>query len=303
MANATNYALQNARQSVGLVAAVRDIATGFMVTARFVITTVGATTLIALAMVLSLDQTRERVAELASTAFAQIALPVTATAVAAEAAADAGGQTASMKAEDPQQRAVTQYLSRRYRVADEAVSMVVAAAYDAAREYEIDPLLILSVMAIESGFNPFAESPVGAQGLMQVHTRVHTDKFEMHGGEHKALDPIANIRVGSAILKDLIRRGGSVERGLQLYVGAGNLPDDGGYGARVLAERSRLALAANGKVDAALAAGLRADATRAEARAAAAAAAVRTSAPVPAAANPKVDSPRVENERASDSAA
>ena len=37
---------------------------------------------------------------------------------------------------------------------------------------------------------------------------------------------------------------------MQLYVGAGNLPDDGGYGARVLGERSRLALAASGKVDA-----------------------------------------------------
>jgi hypothetical protein len=52
----------------------------------------------------------------------------------------------------------------------------------------------------------------------------------------------------------LIRRGGSVERGLQLYVGAGNAPDDGGYGAKVLGERSRLATAANGKVDAAIAA-------------------------------------------------
>jgi hypothetical protein len=53
----------------------------------------------------------------------------------------------------------------------------------------------------------------------------------------------------------MISRGGSVERGLQLYVGAGNLPDDGGYGARVLGERARLALAATGKVEAAIAAG------------------------------------------------
>jgi hypothetical protein len=103
---------------------------------------------------------------------------------------------------------------------------------------------------------------------MQVMTRVHTDKFEPHGGEHAALDPVANIKVGSAILKELIRRGGTVERGLQLYVGAGNLPDDGGYGSRVMAERARIQLAAAGKVDSALTAGLRADNARADGRSA-----------------------------------
>jgi len=97
-------------------------------------------------------------------------------------------------------------------------------------------------------------------------TRVHADKFEPHGGDHAALDPIANIKVGSAILQDVVRRGGSVERGLQLYVGAGHLPDDGGYAARVLAERARIALAASGRVDAALSAALRESARPAEAR-------------------------------------
>jgi len=99
---------------------------------------------------------------------------------------------------------------------------------------------------------------VGAQGLMQVMTRVHADKFEVHGGEDAALDPIANIKVGSAILSDLIRRGGSVERGLQLYVGAGNMVNDGGYGARVLAEHGRLRLASTGKVELAIANAIRA---------------------------------------------
>jgi soluble lytic murein transglycosylase-like protein len=143
---------------------------------------------------------------------------------------------------------VTQYLARRYRVADEAVGAWSRRPIAQARTQALDPLLILAVMAVESSMNPFAQSSVGAQGLMQVMTRVHADKFEAHGGDHAALDPIANIHVGSAILKDLVRRGGSVERGLQLYVGAGNLPDDGGYGSRVMAERARIQLAATGKV-------------------------------------------------------
>jgi hypothetical protein len=85
-------------------------------------------------------------------------------------------------------------------------------------------------------------------------TRVHAERFVEHGGDLAALDPIANMQVGSEILHELIRRGGSLERGLQLYVGAGNSPDDGGYGAKVLGERSRLQIAATGKVDAAIAA-------------------------------------------------
>ena len=93
---------------------------------------------------------------------------------------------------------------------------------------------------------------------MQVMTRVHAQRFEAHGGEIAALDPIANMKVGASILHELISRGGSVERGLQLYVGAGNMPDDGGYGARVLGERARLQMAAAGKVEAALAAAIRA---------------------------------------------
>lgn len=158
-------------------------------------------------------------------------------------------------AADPRQKHVVSYLARRYRVAEGAVRMLVSAAFDIGQQKNLDPLLILSVVAIESSLNPFAESAVGAQGLMQVMTRVHSERFESHGGEMAALDPIANMKVGSEILRDLIARGGSVERGLQLYVGAGNQPDDGGYGARVLSERARLQMAAAGKVDAAIAAG------------------------------------------------
>ncbi|HEX4598191.1 MAG TPA: transglycosylase SLT domain-containing protein [Burkholderiaceae bacterium] len=161
---------------------------------------------------------------------------------------------------DSPEASVAQYLSRRYHVADEAVRPLVLAAREAGRESQVDPLLILAVMAVESSLNPFAESEVGAQGLMQVMTSVHATRFGLDGALHNALEPVANIRVGSAILSDAIRRGGSVERGLQLYVGAGNLRDDGGYGSRVLAEMARLKMAASGDVAAALAsAGVRPD--------------------------------------------
>jgi hypothetical protein len=244
----------------------QDIATGFMSTSRLIVTFVGCITLLGVAAVVSNDAARARFADHAPTLFAGLLAPIPAAADAATiAAADTSRQPSDASSVVVQeQKNVARYLSRRYRVADEAVRVLVAAAYEAGTEHALDPLLILAVMAVESSMNPFAESSVGAQGLMQVMTRVHAEKFEPHGGDLAALDPVANIKVGSAILKDLIRRGGSVERGLQLYVGAGNLADDGGYGSRVLGERARIEMAASGKVDLALAAGTRSDLTRGE---------------------------------------
>jgi hypothetical protein len=146
-----------------------------------------------------------------------------------------------------QQEFVTTWLSKRYRVASDATNMLVSTAYLTAREIKLDPLLILAVMAIESGLNPFAESPMGAQGLMQVMSKVHTEKFQELGGVQAALNPVANIRVGALILKDYVARGGSVEAGLKSYVGAGAFETDDGYGVRVMAEYNRLKQVSAGK--------------------------------------------------------
>jgi hypothetical protein len=146
-----------------------------------------------------------------------------------------------------QQASVAHWLSKKYRVAPEPVSALVKEAYEIGQRTQIDPLLLLAVMAIESGFNPFAQSPVGAQGLMQVMTRVHSDKYEAFGGQLAAFDPVTNLRVGAHVLQDCIRRAGSIQGGLRFYVGAANLPNDGGYGRKVQAEQARLNLVATGR--------------------------------------------------------
>lgn len=164
-----------------------------------------------------------------------------------EAIQPASSAPSPMLGTDIQQKRVTEWLSKRYRVAGDATNMLVSAAYLTAKEINLDPLLILAVMAIESRFNPFAESPVGAQGLMQVMSKVHHDKFAEMGGTQAALNPVANIRVGSLILKEYVSRGGSVEAGLKRYVGAAEMETDEGYGAKVLGEYDRLKAVANGK--------------------------------------------------------
>jgi len=144
------------------------------------------------------------------------------------------------------QAAVAMWLSRRYKVAPEPVSRLVQEAWIQGRRAQVEPTLILAVMAVESGFNPFAQSSVGAQGLMQVLTRVHDDKYEAFGGNFAAFDPISNLRVGVQVLKECIQRAGSVEEGLRFYVGAAKLPDDAGYAARVLSEHEQLKAVASG---------------------------------------------------------
>ncbi|MDM0103931.1 transglycosylase SLT domain-containing protein [Variovorax sp. J22R24] len=145
------------------------------------------------------------------------------------------------------QAAVAYWLSKKYRVAVEPLSVLVAEAFDLGKRTKLDPTLILAIMAVESSFNPFAQSQVGAQGLMQVMTRVHGEKYEPAGGALTAFDPVTNMRVGVKVLQECIARAGSLEGGLRYYVGAANLSDDGGYAVKVLAEHERLRQVVGGR--------------------------------------------------------
>ncbi len=146
---------------------------------------------------------------------------------------------ASPELENQQHRALASYLSRRYRVASDATERLIGAAFEASGQVGIDPLLILAVMAVESRFNPIAESEFGAKGLMQVIPKFHLDKVEELGGAQAMLNPMTNILIGARILKQYIRQTGSVESGLQVYNGA--LADTSNqYALKVIAEQERL---------------------------------------------------------------
>lgn len=145
-----------------------------------------------------------------------------------------------------EQAKVALWLSRKYRVAPEPLGALVAEAFELGKKIKLDPSLLLAVMAVESSFNPFAQSSVGAQGLMQVMTRVHTDKYAGFGGKLAAFDPVTNLRVGAQVLSEYVRLSGSVEGGLRLYVGAVS-SDGSDYIDKVLAETQRIQSVALGR--------------------------------------------------------
>ncbi|MDD5296887.1 MAG: transglycosylase SLT domain-containing protein [Rhodocyclaceae bacterium] len=139
----------------------------------------------------------------------------------------------------PDMRRVADYLSHKYRVAAPAVEPLVAAAHVVGSRVGLDPMLILAVAAIESGFNPFAESTMGARGLMQVIPKYHQDKLAQQDQENPLLDPVTNIEVGAQVLKESIQRAGNLKAGLQQYGGATD-GEGNQYVSRVLAIKQQL---------------------------------------------------------------
>ena len=143
------------------------------------------------------------------------------------------------EAPDASQAVLAKYLSRRFLIAGEATERMVNAAYNAADEVGLDPLLLLAVISVESRFNPIAESVMGAKGLMQIIPKYHRAKLVHLGGEAALWDPEANIRLGAFILQEYVYRTGTIEAGLQYYNGA-FWDGRAHYAHKVMAERARL---------------------------------------------------------------
>lgn len=168
------------------------------------------------------------------------AAPVSeAAAVAAVDEPESPSPEAPSSALNPRMRGALDYVSRRYRVSTEALQPIFATAQTVGRELHLDPLLIIAVIGVESGFNPFSQSVVGAQGLMQVMPRFHLDKLPDEAAPAAFLDPVTNVQVGARVLKESISRNGGLEDGLQQFGGASNDPERR-YSLKVLAEKQRL---------------------------------------------------------------
>ncbi len=140
----------------------------------------------------------------------------------------------------PEQAKVTHWLSRKYKVAPLALEKLVAEAWQLGQLSQLPPTLVLAVMAVESGFNPFARGTQGAMGLMQIEPVAHAETLRQFGGQLAAFDPLTNLRIGARLLQANIKAAGSVEEGLRLYGRASGQANEQAYVERVMGEYQQM---------------------------------------------------------------
>jgi hypothetical protein len=157
-----------------------------------------------------------------------------------EAAVEQKTPSTTAPQDNPRYRQLSEFLAKRYKVSQAFTLDLVTIAHSAGHQIGLDPLLIIAMIAVESRFNPIAESVMGAKGLMQVIPKFHADKFREIGGEQYAVfDPETNIVVGARILKEYLLRTGSLSSALQMYVGSSN-DEDSTYMDKIMTEKERL---------------------------------------------------------------
>lgn len=109
------------------------------------------------------------------------------------------------------------FIARRYALGLEQAVDLVRIAERAAARRGLDPVLLLAMIAVESGFNQRAVSTAGAKGLMQIIPEFHPDKFDR---PEAVFDPEHNVAAGARILKEYLLKHGDIEAALQRYAGA-----------------------------------------------------------------------------------
>lgn len=146
----------------------------------------------------------------------------------------------SVKGLPKNQLAITYWLSRRYRVSPEPIAALVTEAWEVGERSQIAPTLLLSIMAIESKFNPFTAGTQGAMGLMQIDPDARASDLSPFGGRLAVFDPVTNLRVGARHLQDLMLQSETMEEALRQYAVSSGQSEVGPYVERVLNEQKLL---------------------------------------------------------------
>lgn len=133
-----------------------------------------------------------------------------------------------------QLRRITDYIQETFRLSPNKTVAIVTEAVYSARKHDLDPALILAIIAVESTFRERAVSNAGARGLMQVMPQAHPGKVRAIGGADALFYPPKNIATGSRILLEYLNEsGGNLRRALLRYNGSLGNPDSA-YPGKVL---------------------------------------------------------------------
>lgn len=117
-------------------------------------------------------------------------------------------------------KVLTGHLSKKYKRPEAEVRDIVSLAFREASKHSISPLLVLAIIEQESSLSPTAGSFYGALGLMQVVPRFHKEKMAKPHQPESLFRPSENIRVGTAIVAEYLRKAnGNLEKALRYYSG------------------------------------------------------------------------------------
>ena len=162
------------------------------------------------------------VGPLSSTISEPLARESIASSPTAETTPDAAKAWLGNAKEDPHVEALVAYLAAQQTglTSAELRDLAVAITEEVAR-HGLDLRLILALMYVESRYQPFAVSPVGAMGLMQILPATGEEVARRLGiewyGPETLFDPVANVRIGIAYVKTLTNRYEKVSTALAAY--------------------------------------------------------------------------------------
>jgi soluble lytic murein transglycosylase-like protein len=110
-----------------------------------------------------------------------------------------------------------------------------------AKEFKVEPTLLLAIAKVESGYNPYSISTAGALGLTQVIPRWHLEKIvaardRLSTPELFNID--TNIYLGAWVISDCIKQFKNESKALLCYNGSNAAPN--GYDTKVQAAKKHI---------------------------------------------------------------
>src|SRR5690606_29090373 len=75
---------------------------------------------------------------------------------------------------------LSNYIVKNYRVSLEEAEKIVYTTFKEANKKDLEPLLVLSIISVESTFKKNAKSHAGAVGLTQVMAKIHRKRISDH---------------------------------------------------------------------------------------------------------------------------
>lgn len=120
---------------------------------------------------------------------------------------------------------IASYISNTYKIPMKNAEKIVYTTFEESNKKNLEPMLVLSLIDSESGFQQHVKSPVGAVGLTQVMPKYHQAKIaELRKTDGTDIFSITgNIKVGTQILREYINlAGGNLQKALQMYNGSLN---------------------------------------------------------------------------------